>query len=282
MIPHPQPLLRSLAIPLLSLAFCFGGASSFAEKKAASAETLKALDRITIVVFEEPTLSGEFSVSKLGSVNHPLLGQIPVEGLAPQEVAAKIEELLEKDYIRDANVSVDLVGRKASSVTVIGQVRRPGLVEYPAGGGMDLFTAIASAGGPAEETADTSRIEIQRRSGDSIETIVANLEKQKTFALTDTDTVIVPSKTGDLKLYTVLGQVTKPGTYPMIPGRDLDILSAIAMAGGVSQMANPKKVTVRSENGQSQVVNVDRMQKAEIPSLILKPGDTIYVPESWF
>lgn len=277
-------LVRPLATAIVLSIGCL--VTSRAESQKASsapvAEKLKPNDKIAVVVFGEQELSQQLPVSPVGTINFPLLGQVPVANLTSEEVAKKIEALLEKDYIRDAQVSVDLVGRKAHSVMVIGQVRRPGPVEFPSGSSLDLFTAIATAGGAAEESADTSKIEVKRRKGDSIETIFTNLEKQKEFELLDSDTVIVKSKMGDLKLFTVLGQVGKPGTYPMLPDRDLDILSALAMAGGIGQMANPKKVTIRSENGESKVINVDRMQKAEIPSLILKPGDTIYVPESWF
>lgn len=284
MIRSHRWLICRIAFPIFVACACLAGSQAESQKPGASlaADKLKPNDKIAIVVFGEQELSQQLPVSPSGTVNFPLLGQVPVENLTVEEVAKKIEALLEKDYIRDAQVSVDLVGRRAHSVMVIGQVRRPGPVEFPSGGTMDLFTAIATAGGPAEESADTSKVEIKRKKGDSFETIFANLEKQKEFSLIDADTVIVRSKMGDLKLFTVLGQVNKPGTYPMMPDRDLDILSALAMAGGIGQMANPKKVTVRSEGGESKLINVDRMQKAEIPSLILKPGDTIYVPESWF
>lgn len=284
MISLRHLLIREFGFRIVPVAF--GVLAILAQAQAAepvAADRLKAVDQIAVQVFGEASLSGSFQVTKSGTLNFPLLGEVSAEGLTVNELAKEIETLLEKDYIRDAQVAVVLVGRKSSSVTVIGQVRRPGPVEFPAGGAMDLFTAVATAGGPLEETADTERIEIKRRSGEAFETIYANLETQKQFPLVDTDTVIVRGKAADdLRLFTVLGSVNKPGTYPMIPGRQLDLLSAIAMAGGINQMGNTKKVTVKSESGESQTVSVYRMQRAEIPSLILKPGDTIFVPESIF
>jgi len=249
----------------------------------ANAETLQEVDVVTIVVFGEPSLSGEFQVSKRGSINFPLLGQVDVKGLTSDEVAQRIEKLLETDFIRDAQVSVDLVGRKANSVLVIGQVRRPGQVKFGPDGTMDLFTAIASAGGAEEETSDTSRIEIKRRNGDTIKTMYADLDEQKELQLKDRDTVIVRTKAiEELEYFTVLGEVNKPGTFPLPRERELDILTALALAGGLTQMARPSKVTVRDEEGQSKEVNVGRMQRAEVEPLVVKAGDTIFVPESIF
>lgn len=245
-------------------------------------EKLKPDDKIAVSVFEEASLSLPLQVSQSGTINFPLLGQIPVKGLTPPEVAQEIKTRLEDGYLRNARVSVDLVGRKPCSVTVIGQVRAPRTIEFPAAAGIDLFTAIASAGGAVEETADKTKIEITRKSGESIKTIIANLERQKELALQDADTVIVNAKpAANLKLVTILGQVARPGTIQMFPDRDTDILSAIANAGGLGQMANAKRVKVTSQNGESREIRVDQMQQGAKP-LILKPGDTVYVPETIF
>jgi protein involved in polysaccharide export with SLBB domain len=89
--------------------------------------------------------------------------------------------------------------------------------------------------------------------------------------------------------FTVLGQVTKPGSYEMpesSPG-GIDLLEAIAMAGGYTRIAAPERVSVRRVNqGRDEVlrVNAKRLERgdARAGNFQVLPGDTITVAESIF
>jgi polysaccharide export outer membrane protein len=72
----------------------------------------------------------------------------------------------------------------------------------------------------------------------------------------------------------VLGEVGTPGQYAYVPGITAE--TAIAMAGGFSDRANKRTVRV------SRNVNGARIEE-RIPVVEpIRPGDTIYVPESLF
>jgi protein involved in polysaccharide export with SLBB domain len=85
--------------------------------------------------------------------------------------------------------------------------------------------------------------------------------------------------------FTVLGQVTRPGTYEM-PGDDtLDLLQAIAMAGGYTRIGAPAKITIRrvvADQTKIFRLNAESMAKikGEKPFEIL-PEDVITVGEKW-
>jgi len=85
--------------------------------------------------------------------------------------------------------------------------------------------------------------------------------------------------------FTVLGQVNRPGTYEM-PGDDqLNLLQAIAMAGGYTRIGAPKKITVQRVVGDETKIfkrNAESMakDKGEKPFEI-QPEDTITVGEKW-
>ena len=85
--------------------------------------------------------------------------------------------------------------------------------------------------------------------------------------------------------FTVLGQVNRPGTYEM-PGDDqLNLLQAIAMAGGYTRIGAPKKITVQrvvADETKIFRLNAESManNKGEKPFDIL-PEDTITVGEKW-
>lgn len=89
------------------------------------------------------------------------------------------------------------------------------------------------------------------------------------------------------KTFTLLGQVTRPGSYDIASDRSINLLEAIGMAGGYSRIADPGRITVRRrEDGQDQVfhINGKRANQAGLGAedFIIKPGDIITVAESIF
>ena len=88
------------------------------------------------------------------------------------------------------------------------------------------------------------------------------------------------------KLFTVLGQVQKPGSYDIIGTSQITLLQAIGMAGGYTKIADSSNVTIkRVEDGREQVLkfNAKRMLRGDDPTaLLVKPGDVISVGESLF
>lgn len=86
--------------------------------------------------------------------------------------------------------------------------------------------------------------------------------------------------------FTVLGQVNRPGSYEMPEGSPggIDLLEAIALAGGYTRIAAPERINVRRQgnNGEQVLrVNAKRVAKGGESFRVL-PGDTITVGESIF
>ena len=83
--------------------------------------------------------------------------------------------------------------------------------------------------------------------------------------------------------FTMLGQVNHPGSFEMPDGspEGIDLLEAIAMAGGYTRIAAPERVSVRRGN---QVLRVDakRMTRGDHAAFTVRPGDTVTVGESIF
>jgi polysaccharide export outer membrane protein len=79
----------------------------------------------------------------------------------------------------------------------------------------------------------------------------------------------------------VTGRVTTPGTYDL--KGPITVLQAIALAGGVTEYADAKNITVlRTREGQAQVLkfnyrDVSKGKNLE-QNIVLQPGDTIVVP----
>ena len=87
--------------------------------------------------------------------------------------------------------------------------------------------------------------------------------------------------------FSILGQVSRPGSFEMpesSPG-GIDLLEAIAMAGGYTRIAAPERITVRRHNASGDQifkVNAKRFTKGSGGGFLVEPGDTITVGESIF
>ena len=100
-------------------------------------------DRVRIVVFGQPTLSGEFGVDGNGTLSYPLLGDILVGGMTRIELQQTITRRLEPNYMLDPKVSIEVV--TPLPFYVIGEVQKPGNYAYVAK--MTALNAVAMAGG---------------------------------------------------------------------------------------------------------------------------------------
>ena len=78
----------------------------------------------------------------------------------------------------------------------------------------------------------------------------------------------------------VLGQVSKPGGYPLIA--PVNVLQLIALAGGLSNYANRKEITIlrpRPGGPQKIIFNYNNAVRGDGKQNIdLQPGDTVVVP----
>lgn len=85
--------------------------------------------------------------------------------------------------------------------------------------------------------------------------------------------------------FTVLGQVNRPGSYDMPEGSPsgIDLLEAVAIAGGYTRIAAPERISVKRRE---QIIRVDAKRLAKQSgvsgSFRVEPGDTITVGESLF
>ncbi len=83
----------------------------------------------------------------------------------------------------------------------------------------------------------------------------------------------------------ILGQVTRPGAYPM--EESLTVLEAVAIAGGYTESAGLSKVTItrtrrsRAKNPKVIKVNLKKViaEGDRSRDVILEPGDVVHVPK---
>jgi protein involved in polysaccharide export with SLBB domain len=88
------------------------------------------------------------------------------------------------------------------------------------------------------------------------------------------------------KTFTVLGQVTQPGTFDIPDNQTITLLDAVGMAGGFTRIANQRKVTLKRRTGGSvKVMEIDAKKLAVSNGshgVIIHAGDIIKIEESLF
>jgi protein involved in polysaccharide export with SLBB domain len=89
------------------------------------------------------------------------------------------------------------------------------------------------------------------------------------------------------KLVYVMGEVQKPGSYPIPAEKTLTVLEAISTAGGFTPIAGQDRTRVlRNVNGASVTYTIEvkaiTQQGQKDKDLVLEPNDVVYVPQSFF
>ncbi|MCE0483904.1 MAG: polysaccharide export protein [Methylacidiphilales bacterium] len=119
-------------------------------------------DLIRITVFQEDDLITETRISKTGYITFPLLGSLHLAGKTVDQATEDIRAALDKDYIIHPQVTLTILEYAKQWVTVLGEVQKPGTVEIPPEGGLDLLGAIALAGGYTR-IANPGRVTVRRQ-----------------------------------------------------------------------------------------------------------------------
>ncbi len=105
---------------------------------------LGANDRVRIIVFGQPTLTGEFTLDGNGVLAFPLIGNVNAQGHdAPDSCSRPSRHGLIPTILRNPSVSAEVITRRP--FYVIGEVQKPG--NYPYVTDMTALQAVAMAGG---------------------------------------------------------------------------------------------------------------------------------------
>lgn len=167
-------------------------------------------------------------------------------------------------------------------IAVVGEVNRPGTYDIEAGA--TVLQAIAIAGGTTTN-ASLQKAFIDRKGrvipADLYRLIIAG-ETAGSPLLEDGDAVIVPT---NLTRVAVVGQVTRPGYYPVPEGKPFTLSDAIASAGGPTSRAITSRVYIlRVQDGIVQRIAVPYQRFLRRGDLNGNPlvlnGDVVFVPET--
>lgn len=117
------------------------------EQVSAQQQLLREGDKLSIRVFGEPELTSDaYIVDDAGHIQLPLVGDIGAAGKTPRQLRGELAERLGQRYIRDPQVTVNVLDRATATVSVEGQVNSPGV--FATTRAMTLLSVLSVAKSP--------------------------------------------------------------------------------------------------------------------------------------
>lgn len=142
-------------------------------------------DVLDVSVFKVAELSKTIQVSDGGSINLPLLGEVPVAGSTARDVEQDLTKKLGAKYLQNPQVTVYIKEYNSQRVTVEGAVKKPGV--FPIRGRSTLLQTLALAEG-LEKISDQSVVIL--RQGESGKRLAARFDVAEIRSGTVEDPVI--------------------------------------------------------------------------------------------
>ena len=109
-----------------------------------SAYKIGPLDVLDISVFKVPDLNKSVQVAEGGTINYPLIGDVPAAGKTAHELEHDLTEKLGGKYLKNPQVTVFVREYNSQRVTVTGSSKQTGI--YPIKGNTTLLQVLALAG----------------------------------------------------------------------------------------------------------------------------------------
>jgi len=237
-------------------------------------------DLLAISVYDAPELTRTVRVETDGSIRLPLLKNgIAAVGIFPGDLESAIAgALVSEKILVDPVVKVTVVEYHSRPIAVMGAVKKP--VTFQSVGTVTLLDALARAEGLTE----TAGTEIVLTRSDQVERIpvkrlMKDADPSVNFLLHGGEEIRVPEAG---KIF-VVGNVRKPGAFPVRDSADESVLKMIALSEGLSPYAAKiAYVYRRDESGAKKEIPIelDKIMQRKSPDVALQIDDLLYIPDN--
>jgi len=246
-------------------------------------------DLINVAVYSAPDLNRTIRVQGDGYIKLPLLNTpIKAQGLYPAALEAAIAAALREDRIlKNPYVAVAIVEYHSRPISVSGAVKLP--VVFQADGSTTLLSALAQAQGLREGAGreilvsqpqpgpDGTPVTFTRRI--LVRSLIDGSDPSLNLKLRGGEEVRVPEMG---KIY-VVGNVKRPGVFPLQEGAETTVLQALALAEGLLPFAaNQGFIYRRDDAGTKNEIPFElaKLMQRKSPDVALGPDDIIYIPQN--
>jgi polysaccharide biosynthesis/export protein len=245
-------------------------------------QKLGANDLVAVSVYDAPEITRTVRVDADGAISLPMLKDtIQAEGLLPRDLEASIAAALESEQILvEPIVKVTVVEYYSRPISVAGAVRRP--LTFQAVGAVTLLEAIARAEGLSADAGleilvSQSDKEVRRI---PVKALIDAADPDMNLRLTGGEEIRVPEAG---KIY-VVGNVKKPGAFPMRDSADTSVLKVLALAEGLTSYAGRQAYVYRRDSGggsKTEIqIELEKIMKRKSPDVPLTDNDILYIPDN--
>lgn len=229
----------------------------------AGAAVIKAGMTLSIQVKPDKDLSQIVRVNDNGTIDYPLYQDASVVDKTTSELQDILTFKLAK-VIESPLVLVTVVTETPIDIYVLGQVKKPGLVQASPKASLQEVLLMSMG---TTENADLQRVKlVHKNQGDEnasyydLQKFLSSGDLSLLPTLADGDRVIVLSSKKS-KYVKILGAVNKPGFYPVGEGEAASVFDMLYLAGGPLPEANLSKVRIIGNPGGQRADFLLDMQK---------------------
>lgn len=248
-------------------------------------------DLISLSVYGSPEFSRTARVSPEGVLRIPMLKTlVKAEGQFPADLEVAIATALEAEQILVSPVvSVNIVEYASRPISVAGAVRKP--LTFQATGPTTLLDALTRAEGLGPEAGPEVLVSRKQPGPDGkllslvqripVKGLIDAADPELNLRLSGGEEIRVPEAG---KVF-VVGNVRKPGAYPMHDAADTTVLKMLALSEGLAPFTGKLAYIFRREGGAGGAKNEIPIELRAImdrksPDVPLQPNDVLYVPDN--
>ena len=234
-----------------------------------------------------------------GNITLPLIGRVKAGGLTVEQLEAELNTRF-KQFIQEPQISVMVIEFRSQPVSVFGAVTKPGIVQLR--GRQTLYEVLSMAGGPGDTAGSILTVTRSRESGEiplagakvdpsgqfsSVELNVQEILEGKNpvanIEIRPNDIISVSE--GSSNMVYVVGDVNHAGAFTLGGQRNISVLRALSLAGGLGRTAKPDKARIIHEvSGEPKLrevaVNIHEILAGKAKDIELGPDDVLVVPTS--
>jgi polysaccharide biosynthesis/export protein len=245
-------------------------------------------DLLALSVYDSPELTRTVRVDADGNIRLPMVKTpVQVRGMVPSQVETAVARALSTNNVLvDPVVTVTIVEYQSRPVNVVGAVKNP--IVFQATHPVPLLDALARAGGVREDAGSDIIVSQQEmRNGKPARVtktipmrgLIDHADPSLNVMLHGGEEVLVPEA---LKIY-VVGNVRRPGAYPVRTDEETTILQALALSEGLAPYSGKMAYVYRRSPGGSKTevpVELAKIMKRKSPDVALQPNDVLYIPDN--
>jgi len=253
------------------------------------AQKIGANDLLVVAVYDSPELTRTVRVGPDGSIRLPMVKQrIAVLGLLPVDVETAVSQVLkDEQLIVDPFVTVTVAEYHSRPISVMGSVRKP--VTFQAEAPVTLLNALARAEGLNPDAGQEILISRPSPGGSAepplvqripVKSLIDGADPAVNVMLSGGEEVRVPEGG---RIY-VVGNVKKPGAFPVLDTSETTVLKALALSEGLLPYTNKMAFIYRTEGGaggKNEIpVELRKIMDRKAPDVALMPNDILYVTDN--